>query len=97
MTARQPGIAFVSPATSIAEALPRMDIACFVGFAARGPVHEPVAVESAEHYGRVFGGGCRVAGALGAHELLDLAQGQVNAGEHFGLDFGCRCTASSPT
>jgi hypothetical protein len=56
MTARQPGIAFVSPATSIAEALPRMDIACFVGFAARGPVHEPVAVESAEHYGRVFGG-----------------------------------------
>ena len=56
MTARQPGIAFVSPATSIAEALPRMDIACFVGFAARGPVHEPVAVENAEHYGRVFGG-----------------------------------------
>ena len=56
MTARQPGIAFVSSATSIAEALPRMDIACFVGFAARGPVHEPVAVENAEHYGRVFGG-----------------------------------------
>lgn len=55
MTARQPGIAFVSPATSVAEALPRMDIACFVGFAARGPVHEPVAVDSTERFHRVFG------------------------------------------
>lgn len=55
MTARQPGIAFVSPATSVTEALPRMDIACFVGFAARGPVHEPVAVDSAEQYLRIFG------------------------------------------
>ena len=55
MTARQPGIAFVSPASALAEALPRMDIACFTGFAARGPVHEPVAVESPEQYQRVFG------------------------------------------
>ena len=55
MTARQPGIAFVSPASALDEALPRMDIACFIGFAARGPVHEPVAVESPEQYRRVFG------------------------------------------
>ena len=55
MTARQPGIAFVSPASALDEALPRMDIACFTGFAARGPVHEPVAVESPEQYRRVFG------------------------------------------
>ena len=55
MTARQPGIAFVSPANTLEEALPRMDIACFTGFAARGPVHEPVAVESPEQYRRVFG------------------------------------------
>ncbi len=55
MTARQPGIAFVSPASALDEALPRMDITCFTGFAARGPVHEPVAVESPEQYHRVFG------------------------------------------
>ena len=55
MTARQPGIAFVFPANTLEEALPRMDIACFTGFAARGPVHEPVAVESPEQYRRVFG------------------------------------------
>lgn len=55
MTARQPGIAFVSPANTLEGALPRMDIACFTGFAARGPLHEPVAVESPEQYRRVFG------------------------------------------
>lgn len=55
MTARQPGIAFITPANPLDEALPRMDIACFVGFAARGPVHEPVAAESAEQYAGIFG------------------------------------------
>ncbi len=55
MTARLPGIAFTTPANDLAEALPRMDIACFVGFAARGPLHTPVAVDCAEQYGHVFG------------------------------------------
>ncbi len=55
MTARLPGIAFTLPANDLAEALPRMDIACFVGFAARGPLHTPVALEGAEQYRRVFG------------------------------------------
>lgn len=55
MTARLPGIAFVTAASPLAEALPRMDIACFVGFAPRGPVHTPVAVDGPEQYHRVFG------------------------------------------
>jgi hypothetical protein len=38
-----------------AEVLPRMDIAVFVGFAATGPAHLPVAIESVAHFAAVFG------------------------------------------
>jgi hypothetical protein len=44
---RLPGIRFEASAPPLDEVLPRMDIAAFVGFAASGPVHLPVAVESA--------------------------------------------------
>ncbi|MBC8076370.1 MAG: hypothetical protein H7Y32_09880, partial [Chloroflexales bacterium] len=38
------------------DTLPRMDVAVFVGFAACGPLHLPVAVEDAEHFAAIFGG-----------------------------------------
>lgn len=40
----------------LAEPLPRMDIAAFVGFAASGPLHIPVVVESEEEFITIFGG-----------------------------------------
>ncbi len=36
--------------------LPRMDIAAFVGFAARGPLHTPVPIEDLAQYRDLFGG-----------------------------------------
>ncbi len=50
-----PGLRFDVPAPALDEALPRMDIACFVGFAQRGPVGVPVAVESTIEFESVFG------------------------------------------
>jgi hypothetical protein len=51
-----PGIAVEVPPPAFPDALPRMDVALFVGFAARGPVHQPVMIESVAGYARVFGG-----------------------------------------
>ena len=53
---RLPGIQIdVAPPPAV-EALPRLDVAVFVGFAATGPLHLPVPVESAAQYDVVFGG-----------------------------------------
>jgi hypothetical protein len=52
---RLPGISFEAPAPPLDEVLPRMDIAAFVGFAASGPVHLPVAVDSVAEFEAVFG------------------------------------------
>jgi len=53
---RLPGIQIdVAPPPPV-EALPRMDVAVFVGFAGTGPLHRPVAVESPAQYAAVFGG-----------------------------------------
>ena len=53
---RLPGIYFLPPAQPAALALPRLDVAAFVGFAQRGPLHTPVAVEDVDTYRAVFGG-----------------------------------------
>ena len=55
-TARLPGIRFELQPPPPARALPRMDIAAFVGFAASGPLHVPVPVEDAAQFEAVFGG-----------------------------------------
>src|SRR5919112_6537749 len=52
---RLPGIRFETSAPPLDEILPRMDIAAFVGFAASGPIHLPVAVESASEFEQIFG------------------------------------------
>ena len=53
---RLPGVRFELPSPALREALPRMDIALFVGFTAAGPVDLPVAVESLGEFEAVFGG-----------------------------------------
>jgi hypothetical protein len=52
---RLPGIRFEPQAPLLDDGLPRMDIAIFAGFAARGDFHRPVAVESAAEFSAIFG------------------------------------------
>lgn len=54
-TRRLAGIRFVNQPPALPEQLPRMDIAAFVGFAAAGPLHRPVAVEDAAQFAAIFG------------------------------------------
>ncbi|HEX8499323.1 MAG TPA: hypothetical protein VF659_01935 [Pyrinomonadaceae bacterium] len=54
-TRRLPGFRFEAQTPPLAEALPRMDVAVFVGFAASGPLHQPVAVEDVAQFAAVFG------------------------------------------
>ncbi|RKH81320.1 hypothetical protein D7Y21_30445, partial [Corallococcus sp. AB045] len=52
---RLPGIRFEIQAPPVTDALPRMDVAAFVGFAASGPLHVPVVVEDVADFEAVFG------------------------------------------
>ncbi|HVF45728.1 MAG TPA: hypothetical protein VM936_22060 [Pyrinomonadaceae bacterium] len=52
---RLPGFRFETLSPPLTEWLPRMDVACFVGFAASGPLDVPVAVESAAHFVALYG------------------------------------------
>ena len=51
---RLPGVFFVTEPPPIDQALPRMDIAAFVGFAAAGPVDTPVPVEDMARFREIF-------------------------------------------
>jgi hypothetical protein len=55
MARRLPGIRFEAPPSAVADALPRMDIAAFVGFAAAGPLHTPVPIEDPAQLAAIFG------------------------------------------
>ncbi len=50
-----PSIRFEPRPARPADALPRMDVAVFVGFAASGPLHTPVAVDSPAQFQAIFG------------------------------------------
>lgn len=50
-----PGIYFETVQEPLQDTLPRMDIASFVGLASAGPLHIPVAVESAQQFRDIFG------------------------------------------
>ena len=50
-----PGFRFEVQTPPPADVLPRMDVACFVGFAASGPLQRPVRVESAAQFEMIFG------------------------------------------
>lgn len=58
---RLPGVRFEVPAPALDEALPRMDIALFVGFAQSGPLNLPVAVASVAEFEAIFGGAVTLA------------------------------------
>lgn len=53
--ARLPGVRFEDVAPAAVDALPRMDIAVFVGLAERGPIDAPVPIEDAAQFEHVFG------------------------------------------
>src|SRR5262245_9835641 len=53
---RLPGLAFETRTPPLAEVLPRMDVPVFVGIAASGPPHVPVALEDVAQFATVFGG-----------------------------------------
>jgi hypothetical protein len=53
--ARLPGVTFEAPPPQRQDTLPRMDICAFVGFAASGPLHVPVAIESPRRFRDLFG------------------------------------------
>lgn len=56
ITRRLPGIAFERQPSQPRDILPRMDIALFVGFAANGPLNQPVPLESEAQFTAIFGG-----------------------------------------
>jgi hypothetical protein len=56
-----PGIRVESEPVQAARTLPRMDVAVFAGFAARGPCHRAIAVSSVPAFETVFGGECTLA------------------------------------
>ena len=58
---RLPGFRFEVQAPPPADVLPRMDVAVFVGFAARGPLHRPVRVEDAAQFEMIFGDDAQLA------------------------------------
>ncbi|HTP08839.1 MAG TPA: hypothetical protein VMP08_11355 [Anaerolineae bacterium] len=58
---RLPGFRFEVQAPPPVDVLPRMDVAVFVGFAARGPLHRPVRVEDAAQFGMIFGDDAQLA------------------------------------
>jgi hypothetical protein len=53
---RLPGVYFLPPPQPAAQGLPSLDVAAFVGFAERGPLDLPVAVEDFNTYQAIFGG-----------------------------------------
>jgi hypothetical protein len=52
---RLPGFRFEAQNAPVDEALPRMDVALLVGFAASGPIDVPVAVEQIAEFTEIFG------------------------------------------
>ncbi len=69
-TPRLPGIVFEPRPAPRAPGLPPLDVAGFVGFARRGPLDLPVAVEDAAAFAAVFGG---------AQPLAHRGRGRVDA------------------
>jgi hypothetical protein len=54
-TRRLPGFRFEVQSPLLRETLPRMDVVVFVGFAASGPLHTPVAVDDVAQFTAIFG------------------------------------------
>ena len=68
---------------------PRMDIAVFVGFAANGPVHRPVAVDGVAAFAAVFGGDLSLGWDVARGERVTAALAPAVRG--FFANGGTRC------
>ncbi|MCU0490524.1 MAG: hypothetical protein MUD01_02855 [Chloroflexaceae bacterium] len=85
---RLPGVVVNTPLPAL-EAPLRLDVAGFVGFAERGPLHTPVALEDSGQYAAVFGGDLAVA-RVGGRPLYAALPTAVRA---FFDNGGRRCYA----
>jgi hypothetical protein len=68
---RLPGIQFDVVAPAVPEALVRMDIAVFVGFAASGPLQRPVMVEDTTRFEEIFGADLPLANETGSKQSVN--------------------------
>ena len=70
-----PGVYFRVEPPRLDNALPRMDVAAFVGFAERGPLDTPVVMEDPTRFAEVFGVAPRLAwdSAVGSWQRAGLA------------------------
>jgi len=57
---RLPGLRFEAQTPPLADALPRMDVAVFVGFASSGPINHPVVIEDSAQFVAIFGEDARL-------------------------------------
>lgn len=84
-----PGIRIDVAPPPVADALPRMDVAVFAGFAATGPLHVPVLITSAPHFFTVFGRDAPLAWDAQRGELVRAYLGAAVRG--FFANGGRRC------
>lgn len=87
--ARLPGIAVEPLPRDRAPALPPMDVAGFAGFAARGPCHRAIAVDSVASFAALFGG--EVALAAGRDGQGDATSRLAGAVRGFFANGGRKC------
>src|SRR5438105_2265319 len=66
-----PGIRFEVQAPPSGDVLPRMDIPAFAGFAASGPIDQPVAVEDVAQFEMIFGAALPLAREAGSNTPLE--------------------------
>src|SRR5262245_41691699 len=65
---RLPGFRFEAQSPPLDEVLPRMDVPAFIGFAASGPLHQPVPIEEPRQFAEIFGEDARLAWDTGGGE-----------------------------
>lgn len=85
-----PGIVFAPPPMRVAADLPPLDVAAFTGFAERGPLDLPVAIEDLSDYHSVFGGNLALASDTGDRPVFAQLPGAV---ADFFVNGGRRCYA----
>lgn len=85
---RFPGLAFLPPQPRPGLPLPPLDVAAFVGFAERGPLDVPVALEDPNTYQKVFGGDLPLAQHAGGRVVYANLPRTVQA---FFTNGGRRC------
>lgn len=85
---RLPGVTFLPPPRAAGIGLPPLDVAAFVGYAERGPLHTPVVLEDPATYRAVFGGDLPLALDTGERVIQANLPGAVAA---FFANGGRRC------